>query len=286
MAKAILRELARFQAQERFPFTFYTEASLNLAADDELVLAMREAGFTSVFIGIETTNAAALAKANKKQNLGVDVRASVEKLTAAGLEVMAGFIVGFDGDGPESFDTQRELLKEAPLPLAMMGLLMALPSTALWRRLESEGRLRAHSDGETFARPNFSPAMSEHDLVAGYAKLLADLYAPAAYFHRAEALVDRLGAPAHEGPLLLDDVRVALRAVVRLGAFGARRGHFWRLIARALPRGVHAVRTAIACAVRGEHMIRYTDDVVLPRLARALREVDGSPTLLAAAAPA
>ncbi len=159
----------------------------------------------------------------------------------------------------------------------MTGLLTALPGTALWRRLEGEGRLRAHSDGDAFARPNFVPTMPERQLVAGYAKLLADLYAPDSYFGRSAALVDRIGAPAHAGPPLVEDGLVALRSVLRLGVLGKRRSLFWRLLVRAVPRGVHAVRAAIACAVRGEHLIRYTQDVVLPRLGIALDQLTTEP---------
>jgi radical SAM superfamily enzyme YgiQ (UPF0313 family) len=284
-ARSILGELARWQAEKGYPFSFYTEASLNLAADDRCIAAMREALFTSVFIGIETPDAEALKLTGKRQNVGVDVRAALDKLTAAGMEVMAGFIVGFDGDGPGSFDGQRELLRDAPLPLAMAGLLIALPGTALWRRLEREGRLRDHSDGDAFTRPNFTPTMPERDLLEGYADLLAELYSPEAYFRRSAAVVDRIGAPAHAGPILRKDVKTALRAVAKLGVQGTRRGFFWRLVLRALPRGVHAVRTAIACAVRGEHMIRYTQEVVLPRLTRALDEVEGTEPQPAAARP-
>jgi len=275
--RPILSELASWQRQGGAPFTFYTEASLNLAEDDDLIQAMHAANFTSVFIGIETPDEEALKKTRKGQNVGIDVRAALDKLTRSGLEVMAGFIVGFDGDRAESFDAHRELLRDAPLPLAMTGLLTALPGTALWRRLEREGRLRAHSDGDAFARPNFAPTMAERELVAGYAKLLADLYSPNAYFGRSAALVEGIGAPAHPTPLLVEDVLVALRALLRLGILGERRSLFWRLLARAVPRGVHAVRAAIACAVRGEHMIRYTKEVVVPRLGVALDQLATEP---------
>jgi radical SAM superfamily enzyme YgiQ (UPF0313 family) len=275
--RVMLGELARWQKQAGYPFSFYTEASLNLAADDKLIAAMREADFTSVFIGIETADAVALKKTGKRQNVGIDVTAALDKLTAAGIEVMAGFIVGFDGDGPESFEAQEELLRGAPLPLAMTGLLTALPGTALWRRLDREDRLRDRSDGDAFARPNFRPTMPERELVEGYATLLSRLYAPDVYFQRSAALVDRIAAPAHPTPPRREDVRVALRALYLLGIRGPRRGLFWRLLLRALPRGQHAVTTAIACAVRGEHMIRYTEEVVLPRLALALRELDAEP---------
>lgn len=276
-SRVLLTELTEWQSRNSHPFTFYTEASLNLARDEKLIRSMREAGFTSVFIGIETTDPAALKLTQKKQNVGVDVPEALEKLTAAGIEVMAGFIVGFDGDSAASFESQRELLRDAPLPLAMTGLLIALPGTALWRRLDREGRLRDHSDGDAFGRPNFQPTMPEGELVEGYAALLAELYSPEPYFRRCAALVDRLGAPAHPMPLPLDDVWVALRAVFRLGILGPRRRFFWRLLARALPRGRHAVTTAIACAVRGEHMIRYTVEAVLPRLEAARHELDQEP---------
>lgn len=275
--RPILTELARWQKDAGYPFTFYTEASLNLAEDDELIAAMHAAGFNSVFIGIETPDPAALKLTGKRQNVGVDLRAALDKLTASGLEVMAGFIVGFDGDGPGSFELQRALLEDAPLPLAMTVLLTALPGTALWRRLEREGRLRAHSDGDAFARPNFLPTMAEAELVAGYARLLGQLYTPEAYYRRSAAVVDLIGAPVYAGPPLLDDVQVALRSILQLGVLGSRRALFWKLVARAIPRGVHAVRTAIACAVRGEHMIRYTQEVVSPRLAAALEQVKAEP---------
>ncbi len=276
--KPLLVELARWQDERKAPFTFYTEASLNLAKDAKLVRAMHAAGFTSVFLGIETDDPAALAETTKKQNVGVDVRAAVDGLTEAGLEVMAGFIVGFDTDTPSSFGRMKRLLDDVPLPLAMTGLLTALPGTALWRRLEREGRLRdTSSDGETFGRPNFAPAMPERELLEGYASLLGHLYSEEAWFRRSAALVDRIGPPAHPTKLLWNDVTTALRAVYRLGVRGPRRRDFWRLVARGARRGRHAVRTAIACAVRGEHMIRYTSDVVLPRIAAALEKLAGEP---------
>jgi radical SAM superfamily enzyme YgiQ (UPF0313 family) len=275
--RPLLVELARWQKEAGYPFTFYTEASLNLASDDRLIEARHAANFTSVFIGIETPDPKALELTKKRQNVGIDVRSALDKLTTSGLEVMAGFIVGFDGDRAESFDAQRELLRDAPLPLAMTGLLTALPGTALWRRLEAEGRLREHSDGDAFARPNFDPTMPERELLSGYAALLGDLYSPEAYYARSAAVVDRLGPPPSPTPLLREDVQIALRSLLRLGLLGERRALFWNLLARAAPRGLHAVRAAIACAIRGEHMIRYTEEVVLPRLSEAMRQLDSEP---------
>jgi radical SAM superfamily enzyme YgiQ (UPF0313 family) len=271
--RGILAEIASWQNEAGYPFALYTEASLNLAEDDRLIEAMRAANFTSVFIGIETPDPEALKRTKKGQNVGVDLPQALDKLTRAGLEVMAGFIVGFDGDRSEAFEAQRELLRDAPLPLAMTGLLTALPGTALWRRLQGENRLRDHSDGDAFARPNFDPTMPERELLEGYAWLLSELYSAEAYYARSRALVERLGAPVSGTPLLRDDVEIALRALVRLGVLGERRGLFWQLVAAAAPQGLHAVRAAIASAIRGEHMIRYTQEVVLPRLAEAVAKL-------------
>jgi radical SAM superfamily enzyme YgiQ (UPF0313 family) len=265
--------LEAWQRARRFPFALYTEASVNLAADAELLAAMVAAGFTSAFLGIETPQAAALAESNKKQNVGVDLTDAVDTITRAGIEVMGGFIVGFDSDGPEAFEAQRAFLARAPIPLAMVGVLTALPGTALWRRLSRAGRLRERSTGDQFGTPNFEPTMGDAALLSGYATLLRELYSSDGYFARCEALVDRIGAPAERATLRFDDVAITTRAIVKLGLLGNHRREFWRLITRAARRGAHAFRWAITHAVMGEHMIRYTEEHVLPRIESALEEV-------------
>jgi hypothetical protein len=155
----------------------------------------------------------------------------------------------------------------------MVGLMIALPETALWRRLQREGRLREPTDGDQFGRPNFETRMSEVDLLAGYARLLAELYSPDAYFRRCAALVDRIGVPKGTAGVRRDDVFIAIDAVVRLGMLGKRRREFWRLVGRGMKRGLGPTKTAISCAIQGEHMIRYTEEDVLPRIAEALAEV-------------
>ncbi|HEY5957619.1 MAG TPA: radical SAM protein, partial [Polyangiaceae bacterium] len=160
-AKRMLPVLANWMRARRFPFDIYTEASINLAADDELVGLMVEAGFSSVFIGIETPSSEALAETHKIQNLKLDLTAAVEKLTGRGLEVMAGFIVGFDADDEGIFERQHQFIQAAPIPLAMVGLLSALPGSQLWDRLLKEGRLFAEWSGETFGRTNFKTRLPE-----------------------------------------------------------------------------------------------------------------------------
>lgn len=270
--RLLLPELRRWQEANDHPFELYTEASLNLARDPALVDAMVAAGFTSVFLGIETPSAEALAETQKTQNLRVDLVAAVEALTRAGLEVMGGFIVGFDSDEPSAFEAQRQFLVDAPIPLAMVGLLTALPDTQLWRRLEREGRLRHESDGEQMTRPNFVPAMDEEALLAGYADLLRELYSVDGYLRRCRAALTMLPEPRvlYHRPAWIP---ILARAIARLGLVSPYRRMFWSLLADAVRRSPRLVPWAIAKAIQGEHLIRYTEKDVLSRIARALAEV-------------
>ncbi|MBK9517736.1 MAG: B12-binding domain-containing radical SAM protein [Anaeromyxobacter sp.] len=270
----LLPVLRAWQAQHGFPFEFLTEASVDLATHPELVAGMVAAGFSAVFLGIETPSREALGQAGKTQNLRMPQERAVEDLTVAGLEVFAGFIVGFDSDQPDIFERQLEFISSLPIPRAMVGVLTALPGTRLWRRLEQEGRLRPDTaaSGDAFARPNFQPAMDERTLLLGYRRLLAALFDADGYYARAArhlALTAfRPGAAAYGSAV--DGATALARAVWRIGLRGPRRAHFWRLLAAARRRGLAAVPRAITLAIVGESLIRYTQEVVLPRLDAAL----------------
>ena len=272
----LLPALRAWQEQHGFPFVFCTEASVDLATHRELVTAMVGAGFGQVFVGLETPSSEALAEAGKTQNLRMPQEQAVEELTRAGLEVYAGFIVGFDSDGPDIFDRQLAFISGLPIARAMVNLLTALPGTQLWRRLEREGRLRGAPSGDSFERPNFVPAMDERTLLAGYRRLLAALYSPDAYFRRCalqlEQAPPRRGAVGHS--VGNGSLGTLGRAVWRLGVLGPRRRLFWRLVARALRRGTAALPRAVMFAIVGESLIRYTQEVVLPRIDAALSELD------------
>jgi radical SAM superfamily enzyme YgiQ (UPF0313 family) len=271
-AAKILAEITRWQRENLRPFELCTEASLDLACEPALLSAMVEAGFTAVFVGIETPNPLALAEAHKTQNLRMDPAEAVHLLTRAGLEVFAGFIVGFDGDGPDIFERQASFISSLPIPRAMVGILTALPGTALWRRLEKERRLRGASGGDQFDRPNFVPAMGEEPLMAGYRRLLAALFTPEAYFRRCARHLEE--APIRGAALRRGSLATLGRALWRLGIVSSRRRYFWRLLAAGIRRaGLPAVPRAITFAILGEHLIRYTEEEVLPRLDRALAEV-------------
>jgi radical SAM superfamily enzyme YgiQ (UPF0313 family) len=264
----MLPHIAAWQRDHGRPFDLYTEASLDLAGEDELMKAMVGAGFSAVFVGIESPSPESLTEAGKKQNLRMPPAEAVERLTAAGFEVFAGFIVGFDADGPDIFDLQLDLISHLPIPRAMVGLLSALPGTQLWRRLEAEGRLRQVPSGDQFERPNFATALDEGVLLRGYRRLLASLYSAESYYRRCALYLEK--ARPTPSPLRKGTLAALARAVWGIGIAGPRRAHFWRLLARSLRYGLPGFARAVTLAVLGEHLVRYTDEVVLPRLDEAL----------------
>ncbi|HEY5678276.1 MAG TPA: DUF4070 domain-containing protein, partial [Myxococcales bacterium] len=270
--RAVARLLPRIEAWQEahgWPFDLYTEASLDLAQEPALLEAMVEAGFTAVFVGIESPAPESLREAHKTQNLRLDPAEGVRILTRAGLEVFAGFILGFDADPPDVFERQIAFICESPIPRAMIGLLTALPGTALWRRLEREGRLRAAASGDQFERPNFETAMEDRTLLAGYRRVLAACYSDEAYYARCERHLSTVRLRPG-GALPPGWLPALARAMVGIGLAGRRRLRFWRLLGLGLRRGVGGFARAVTLAILGEHMIRYTDEVVLPRLDAAL----------------
>jgi radical SAM superfamily enzyme YgiQ (UPF0313 family) len=276
--KPMLAELASWNRVHGDPFDFYTEASVNLAADDGLIHAMVEAGFTQVFIGIETPSEEALRKTGKLQNTGTDLNAAVDKLVRRGLEVMAGFIVGFDSDDADAVERQRRWIADSPIPLAMVGILIALPGTQLWRRLEAEDRLISDTDGNHFARPNFVTRLEEAELLERYAALLESVYTPRAWYERCEralALCPR--SPARFRYSTKYAAKYLARAVWHLGIRSPHRAEFWRFIRNVVSNTPRRFPRAIALALHGEHMVRYTAQDVIPQLKAAIQEARRAP---------
>jgi radical SAM superfamily enzyme YgiQ (UPF0313 family) len=266
----VIRDWQRSRGQ---PFDFYTEASLNLAGDPQLLRDMVAAGFSSVFVGIETPSKKALEQTKKFQNLRVDLSEAIDRLTRAGLGVMGGFIVGFDTDDEQVFELQREFLASQPIPLAMVGILTALPGTALCRRLHAEGRMRERSNGDQFSRPNFTPVLEESVLLRGYADLMKWLYSPRAYYRRCNAYLSRAVSTLKTRASTRTEVLSLLRTIWHVGVLSPRRRLFWQLMVKAMSRGRSHVRQAVSHAVQGEHLIRYTREHLVPRMERALEEI-------------
>src|SRR2546423_5451567 len=217
--RTLMPELAEWSARNHYPFAFTTEASVNLADDDELLEQMRTAGFRQVFIGIETPVVESLKEAQKGQNTRRDLLESVHKIQSYGMEVMAGFIVGFDSDPEDIFERQINFIRESAIPLAMVGLLTALPDTQLWRRLEREGRLLKESTGNnTDGSLNFIPQMDTARLIEGYQRILRTIYRSGEYYSRAlDCLSHLTQEPEPSRNRLINDIVAFARVALTLG---------------------------------------------------------------------
>jgi radical SAM superfamily enzyme YgiQ (UPF0313 family) len=187
--KAVLRDLVAWQQAEGYPLTFFTEASLDLAEDAELMRLLVEANFVSVFVGIETPNEASLRETRKYQNVraGGTILGRVHAIQEAGLEVWCGMILGFDHDDATIFEAQRQFLHDARIAHAMVGMLYAIPKTPLYARLAAAGRLD-RADPPAFGTNVIPLRVSREELRAGFVRVLNDLYAPGEFFGRLDDL--------------------------------------------------------------------------------------------------
>lgn len=257
--RILLPRLVEWMRDHRFPFTLYTEASLNLAEDEEMLALMREAHFTRVFLGIETPVVESLKETTKFQNLRKDLLQSVKLIQGYGMEVMAGFIVGFDNDPPDVFDRQIAFIREAAIPLSMVGLLTALPNTQLWRRLKAEGRLFKESLGSnTLADLNFIPRMDAQELLDGYRRILQTIYNPREYFQRASAFLEQLGNGSRS-PIVLSDVMALGHSLWRQGLLSNYRQEYWKFFLGSLNHHRHHFSKAITLAIMGHHFFELTN---------------------------
>jgi len=180
-AKVLLRFLAHYQKEHNYDFSFGTEASLNLAQDREMLELFRKANFGWVFIGIESTDPASLKETLKTQNLREDILASIRRIYRYGIDVLGGFIIGFDNDTIETFEQQYRFITAAGIQSAMIGLLTAMPRTPLYERLKKEGRINELEDSaeNTRARTNVVPKNMSYDTMVDayqvlYRRLLTD----------------------------------------------------------------------------------------------------------------
>jgi len=256
----LLPALIKWQRAHRSRFNFYTEASINLADDPALTQSIVEAGFDTVFIGIETPEEAGLAECNKRQNRGRDLVADVKRLQRAGLQVQGGFIVGFDSDTLSIFHRQIEFIQKSGIVTAMVGMLSALPDTKLYARLKREGRLLGASSGNNVdGNTNFLPRMNIDALRDGYRSLMNTIYSPGPYYKRVRTFLREFNPP--RVPLRFNPrhVLALARSSVRLGIFGRERFHFWGLLAWTVFRRPVLFQTAVTLAIYGHHFRRCAD---------------------------
>ncbi len=225
---------------------------------------MRRAGFYSVFVGIETPVVESLKETQKGQNTRRDLIDSIRKIQSYGMEVMAGFIVGFDHDPEDIFDVQTDFIRESAIPCSMVSLLTALPGTQLWRRLEREGRLREidSTGNNTDCTLNFIPKMDAARLVEGYKSILRTIYRPAEYYQRTLdclAHLNRDGAPKLWAKVSLNDIATLVRIALRLGVRDRARSEFWRYMKCVLADHRDKFPQGIALAAMGYHFRKLTE---------------------------
>ena len=262
--RKLLPDLIGWSEKHGRPFSFITEASVNLAEDDALLDMMRRANFRRVFLGIETPVEESLKEAQKGQNTRRDLLESVHKIQSYGMEVMAGFIVGFDSDPEDIFDRQINFIRESAIPLAMVGLLTALPDTQLWRRLKKEGRLLHESSGNnTEGSLNFVPRMDTARLVEGYKRILSTIYSPAEYYQRAlDCLSHLTQGPEPRKTRLTSDIAAFARIAFVLGLLDGARMDFWRYMKHTLTSHRQNFPHAVTLAAMGYHFRKLTRSYV------------------------
>lgn len=233
---------------------FYTEASINLADDARLTADLVDAGFDTVFVGIETPDEEALAACHKRQNLRRDLVADVRKLHAAGLQVQAGFILGFDTDTPSSFVRMVEFITRSGIMTAMVGILQAPVGTRLYERLRVEGRLLGNPSGNNVTtQTNIRTLLPHETLQAGYCRVMDQIYDAKAFYARLRTFLADYQLPKLPQPRRLGRWRMFMRATWALGVIKRGRYHYWRHVAWVLRHRPRHLPLAIRLAVEGHH---------------------------------
>ncbi len=257
--KDLLPALAKWQT-EHHPMRFNTQASMNLADDEAMTSALVKGGFDAVFVGIETPDAADLAECGKTQNLKRDLLEDVKRLQRAGLEVQAGFIVGFDNDKQDIFQRQIDFIQRSGILTAMVGLLHAPPGTRLAERMRKEGRYIGPSSGDnTDGSTNIVPRMGIKKLRAGYDDLIEEIYSPAAFYKRAKTFLKEFAPQRRAQKIDPRHLAAMLHSFVRLGIFGKERFHYWGLLAWTLTHRPKLIPDAFRMAICGYHYRRISE---------------------------
>ena len=234
--------------------TFSTEASINLADDEELMELMTDAGFEFVFVGIETSDEESLAETHKTQNKCRDLIGDVKKMQRAGLEVKGGFIVGFDNDTATTFLRQIEFIQKSGIVTAMVGILQAPPGTKLYQRMIEEGRLITQMSGDNVdGTTNIIPKMNPELLFEGYKKIMSTIYSPQQYYERVKTFLKEYKPPKIQLPIDFDSIMALLRTIVRLGILGKERLYYWNLIFWTLFNRPKLFSQAVTLTVYGYH---------------------------------
>ncbi|MEA5597735.1 B12-binding domain-containing radical SAM protein [Rivularia sp. UHCC 0363] len=263
--KLLVQEIIPWMAERGYPFTLQTEASVDLAQDDELLDLMIAANFTSVFLGIETPDTDSLSLTKKHQNTRNSLVEAVQKINRKGLRVMAGFILGFDGEKAGAGDRIIDFVETTAIPNAMFGLLQALPNTALWHRLEKEGRLleidqKGNSGNQTTSLTNFIPTRPIEELASEYVNCFWELYEPKKFLGRVYRhyleMAPRPYKKEFQMPKLIE-LKALLIIVWRQGIKRDTRFQFWSQLFAILRHNPRVLISYITMCALLEHHIEY-----------------------------
>lgn len=256
--KKMLPLLIEWQKSHKYPFTLFTEASLNLADDEELMQMMSQANFYKVFLGIETPHVDSLKECNKLQNVTRNPVEAIKIIHQYGMQVMGGFIVGFDSDPESIFETQIRFIQKVGVVTAMVGLLNALPKTQLWHRLENEGRLVEDPSGEnTDGSINFVPKMGKEKLLEGYKNIISTLYSPKNYYKRINTFI-KTYKPTSRKKITMNLLIAFLKSMWKIGILSKTRYLYWKLIIKTTLTKRKALPMAIELAIYRSHFEKIT----------------------------
>jgi radical SAM superfamily enzyme YgiQ (UPF0313 family) len=250
----LLPAITEWMAERGNPFVFNTQTSINLSDDDELMQAMVGAGFDCVFIGIETPNEECLSECNKLQNKGRDLLDCISRIQRAGLQVQAGFILGFDSDKANVFDNLIQFIQNSGVVMAMVGLLNAPRGTKLFQRLNNEHRIiRSFTGDNTDCSMNFKPKMGLEPLMEGYHKVLDAIYSQKNYSQRILTFLKNYKISSKKKIRThIPEMRAFLRSIWHIGILSSGRRHYWKLILWSLFRPGY-LQLAVTYSIYGYH---------------------------------
>ena len=277
--KLLLKELKVWLAQHQYPFKFNTEASIDLAADSELMDLMVECNFDAVFLGIETPDEDSLELTKKFQNTRNSLEDAVDKITRAGLRPMAGFIIGFDGEKKGAGDRIINFVERTAIPGALLTMLQALPNTALWERLEKEERLVSSSNDRDINQTsliNFIPSRPIEDIAKEYVEAFCNLYDPHIYIDRVYRCFLKLGAPKCKAPSKLPswvDLRALAIVIWRQGIKRSTRWKFWHHLFSIFKHNPGVWEHYLTMCAHNEHFLEYRQ-IVRDRIEKQLAELN------------
>jgi radical SAM superfamily enzyme YgiQ (UPF0313 family) len=244
------------------PFFFITEASINLADDKDLMDLMVKAGFAKVFVGIETPEESCLMECNKLQNNNRNLIECVNIIQRYGMEVYAGFIVGFDNDPPNIFQRQIDFIQKSGIITAMVGLLNAPRLSKLYRRLQKEGRIVDKFTGDnTDYSINFVPVMDKNELLKGYQKIIQSIYSCKAYYARVLTFLKQYDPPSVE-PLSFNRFMALIKSIIYIGILKKESIYFWKILFWSVFNKPKTFPLAVTYSIYGYHFRRVFRDVI------------------------